>query len=80
MRRISWCRLRNRRRCLGSEISCAEWKNKQLVVRNKESRSKELLAYVKGLHVGDRLSPKEFLGVIVGRFQFAEDQVMGRIG
>ena len=64
---------------LGVQISWAEWKNKQIDVRNKESRSKELLAYVKGLKVGVRLSPKEFLGVI-GRFQFAEAQVMGRIG
>ena len=64
---------------LGVEISRGEWKDKKIVVRNKESRSKELLAYVKNLKVGDRLSPKEFLGVI-GRFQFAEAQVMGRIG
>ena len=64
---------------LGVEVSCAEWKDKKIVVRNKESRSRELLAYVKNLQVGDRLSPKEFLGVI-GRFQFAEAQVMGRIG
>ncbi len=64
---------------LGVEISCAEWKSKRIVVRNKESRSRELLAYVKGLKVDDRLLPKEFLGVI-GRFQFAEAQVMGRIG
>ena len=34
---------------LGVEISCAEWKNKQIVLKNKGSPSKELLAYVKGL-------------------------------
>ena len=64
---------------LGVEISCSEWREGRVIIKNKESRSKELLAFVKGLRVGDSFSPKEFLSVI-GRFQFAEAQVMGRIG
>lgn len=64
---------------LGVEISCDGWRDGRLVIKNKESRSKELLAFARGLRVGDSFSPKEFLSVI-GRFQFAEAQVMGRIG
>ena len=64
---------------LGVEVDCDDWKSGSVIVRNKESRSRELAEFVKDLKVGSRLTTKQFLSV-VGRLQFAEAQVMGRIG
>ena len=64
---------------LGVEVDCGGWTTSNIVVRNKESRSKELAEFVKDLRVGGKLTTKQFLSV-VGRLQFAEAQVMGRMG
>ena len=64
---------------LGVEVDCGGWTTSNIVVRNKESRSKELAEFVKDLRVGGKLTTKQFLRV-VGRLQFAEAQVMGRMG
>ena len=64
---------------LGVEVDCAGWKTGNVVVKNKESRARELGDFVRELKVGGRLTTKQFLSV-VGRLQFAEAQVMGRMG
>ena len=64
---------------LGVEVDCGPWKKGHIVVRNKESRAKEIQQLVSNLTVGEHLTSREFLS-IVGRLQFAEAQVMGRLG
>ena len=64
---------------LGVEVDCGPWKEGHIVVRNKESRAKEIQQLVSNLTVGEHLTSREFLS-IVGRLQFAEAQVMGRLG
>ena len=48
-------------------------------MKNKESRSKEIQDLATNLSEGGHLTSREFLS-IVGRVQFAEAQVMGRMG
>ena len=64
---------------LGVEVDCSNWKAGNIVVKNKESRSKEIQDFVANLQEGGHLTSREFLS-IVGRLQFAEAQVMGRMG
>ena len=64
---------------LGVEVDCSNWKTGNIVVKNKESRSKEIQDLVANLQEGGHLTSREFLS-IVGRLQFAEAQVMGRMG
>ena len=51
----------------------------QVVVKNQELQSKEIQDLVTNLSEGGHLTSREFLS-IVGRLQFAEAQVMGRMG
>ena len=64
---------------LGVEVNCKNWKAGSIVVKNKEPRCKEINELVANLVEGDHLTSREFLS-IVGRLQFAEAQVMGRMG
>lgn len=64
---------------LGVEVDCGTWQSGHVVIRNKESRSKEIQQLVANMREGGQLTSKEFLSV-VGRLQFAEAQVMGRMG
>ena len=64
---------------LGVEVDCTNWKDGSIVVKNKESRCREINELVSNLSEGGHLTSREFLS-IVGRLQFAEAQVMGRMG
>ena len=66
---------------LGVEVDCSNWKAGSIVivVKNKESRSREINELVSNLSEGGHLTSREFLS-IVGRLQFAEAQVMGCMG
>ena len=64
---------------LGVEVDCSCWKAGSIVVKNKESRSKEIQDLVANLSEGGHLTSREFIS-IVGRLQLAEAQVMGRMG
>ena len=64
---------------LGFEVDCTNWKAGSIVVKNKESRCREINELVSNLTEGGHLTSREFLS-IVGRLQFAEAQVMGRMG
>ena len=64
---------------LGVEVDCTNWKSGRITVKNKESRCREITELVSGLSEGGHLTSREFLS-IVGRLQFAEAQVMGRMG
>ena len=64
---------------LGVEVDCTKWKDGSIVVKNKESKCREINDLVSNLSEGGHLTSREFLS-IVGRLQFAEAQAMGRMG
>ena len=64
---------------LGVEVDCSNWRAGSIVVKNKESRSRQTSELVSNLSERGHLTSREFLS-IVGRLQFAEAQVMGRMG
>lgn len=64
---------------LGVEVDCGAWRAGHVVIRNKETCSKEIQQLIAGLTEGERLTSKEFLS-IVGRLQCTEARIMGRMG
>lgn len=63
---------------LGVEVSCESWRGCRVVILNKESRAKELGDFVR--FASERQALDEEIPQRCGMLQFADAQVMGRIG